>query len=314
MDGIVSHLAFVAEYTKFSIRYLTRLILAIFMLTRESFLTILSLTQKQPWLEGKNDILFNLLANECDSEDKRSLLIELLDRFLYLSSDEFQKKLEELAESIVTDPELADASTQVVAMAADSSSDSSQLILYGIKSILERCGWCKYKNINIFSKAYASYKKLGGTHYNIVLIDEFVGSGSTVISRVSEIKRQFENVIDPNLSIRVKVIVATEHGLSKISKAGINIESLIVIKKGISDFNTTPIANRKRALMIDLESLLSKTFNDRNLPSLGYGESESLYSRDNGNTPNNVFPIFWWPYYKNNNKRQVLLTRAMGDA
>lgn len=284
------------------------------MLTRESFYTILRLTKKQPWLEGKNDILFNLLANECDSEDKRSLLIELLDRFLYLSSDEFQKKLEELAESIVTDPELTDASTQVVAMAADSSSDSSQLILYGIKSILERCGWCNYKSINIFSKAYASYNKSGGTHYNIVLIDEFVGSGSTVINRVSEIERQFKNVIAPNLSIRVKVIVATEHGLSNIIKAGINIESLMVIKKGISDFNTTPIANRKRALMIDLENLLSKTFNDRNLPSLGYGESESLYSRDNGNTPNNVFPIFWWPYYQNNNKRQVLLTRAMGDA
>ncbi|WP_421157441.1 phosphoribosyltransferase-like protein [Aeromonas dhakensis] len=284
-----------------------------FKFNRETFVQVLGLTQKQPWLEAKVDILSFLLADECNSDEKRALLIELLDRFIYLSSAEFQKKLEELAESICTDPSLNDDSTQIVAMAADSSADSSQYILYGLKPILERNNWRKYSHVNTFGKAFATYKSKR-SHNNIVLIDEFVGTGQTVINRVAEINRQFHNAKISDFSIRVKVITATELGIENVRSAGINIEFLISIKKGISDFNPEDQTILKKSLMVEIESLLLEKYGDSDLPSLGYGESESLYSRDDGNTPNNVFPVFWWPFYKDTTSRQVLLTRAMGDA
>lgn len=279
---------------------------------KDTFTQILSLTQKQPWLEKKVETLAFLLADECNSDDKRELLIELLDRFFYISASEFQNKLEELAESIVTDPDLDDESTQVVAMAADSAADSSQYVLYGLKIILEKNSWRNYRHVNTFGKAFATYKSKK-THKNIVLIDEFVGTGSTVIGRVRSICRQFHDADIVDFSIRVKVIVATQHGYDAVKAAGINIEALAFIKKGISDFDSEEISNIKKKVMIEIEGLLSKQHGDKELPSLGYGESESLYSRDDGNTPNNVFPIFWWPFNKDNSIRGVLLTRAMSD-
>ncbi len=280
---------------------------------KDTFTQALRLTQKQPWLEKKVETLAFMLADECDTDDQRELLIELLDRFFYISASEFQKKLEELAESIVTDPDLDDGSTQIVAMAADSSADSSQLVLYGLKIILEKYGWRSYRHVNTFGKAYATYKSKK-THKNIVLVDEFVGTGLTVIGRVSSICRQFHDANIVDFSVRVKVIVATQHGFDAVKAAGINIEALVLIKKGISDFNSEEISNIKKKVMIDIEDILSKQHGDNDLPSLGYGESESLYSRDDGNTPNNVFPIFWWPFNKDSTIRHVLLTRAMSDA
>jgi hypothetical protein len=40
---------------------------------------------------------------------------------------------------------------------------------------------------------------------------------------------------------------------------------------------------------------------------LGYGRTESLFSRKGGNTPNNVFPVFWWEIDKNNRARKTVL-------
>ena len=67
-------------------------------------------------------------------------------------------------------------------------------------------------------------------------------------------------------------------------------------------------------LMDELEDNLSQNYNGKELPKYGYGKVESLYAREDGNTPNSVFPIFWWPFYKNQNVRVTLLTRAMRDA
>ena len=57
--------------------------------------------------------------------------------------------------------------------------------------------------------------------------------------------------------------------------------------------------------------LLADKISDNNMPSLGYGEIEALYKRENGNTPNNVFPIFWWPRDKNELKRSTIMTRVL---
>jgi hypothetical protein len=41
--------------------------------------------------------------------------------------------------------------------------------------------------------------------------------------------------------------------------------------------------------------------------SLGYKKSESLFAREGGNTPNNVFPIFWWEQLASGADRHSLL-------
>ncbi len=279
--------------------------------SRASFQVIYNLQKKQPWLLDNPAALEELLFSDCPEEKHRSLILDLINRFEYFSNNRYMETLSDLALEISTDPNLTENSTQVVAMAAGSGADSSQHVLYELKRLLEKNNWRDYLHVNNFSRAYRAYTK-NNSHKNIVLIDEFIGTGDTVLNRVREIQNQFKNVHD--YTLRVKVLVAMESGISKIQSAGINVSSIVTLKKGISDSYHSGVLENMIDLMLDLEKLLKTSYKGRDLPSLGYGKAESLYCRERGNTPNSVFPIFWWPFYNNEKTRKTMLTRAMGNA
>jgi hypothetical protein len=65
--------------------------------------------------------------------------------------------------------------------------------------------------------------------------------------------------------------------------------------------------------MVELELLLAPVINQYELKkySFGYNAAEAIYSLEGcqGNTPNSVFPIFWWPRNVTGNQRNTILTR-----
>jgi len=280
---------------------------------RDNFRLIFGLSQTQPWIKSKIDKLESLLFDDCNTTEQRNLIIELINSFVYLSNSKFIECLKTLSETIVTEPGINDFDTQVVAMAADSGSDSSQYILYALKPYFEELGWREYKQVNKYSLSYRTYNR-SNDHKNIVLIDEFIGSGQTVINRVKDIESSFISKKVTDFTIRARVILATEEGIDNARKNGIDVESQIILKKGITDHFPTHEIGDKLDLMKQLEGRLSSEYKGRKMPSLGYGGTESLYARDEGNTPNSVFPIFWWPFYNDETSRLTLLTRAMSDA
>ncbi|EHR6922404.1 hypothetical protein KUK83_000147 [Vibrio parahaemolyticus] len=278
------------------------------------FKILLNLTRKQPWLEDKTDELERLLFSECESEEERELILELLERFTHVTNEKFSELINTLVEDIATDPNLEEETTQIVAMTGDSNSDSGQFVLYALKPGLEKFSWRKHITVNNFQRAYKAFNTHGKKHTNIILVDEFVGSGQTIIGRVKRLKDLFEGNGITNINIRVKCLAASSIGIKKAEEAEIDLTAYLVIKQGISGhYDSTEVAS-KLALMDRLESILSTSYGTRNLPKLGYGGTESLYTRDSGNTPNSVFPIFWWPFFNDNSSRSPLLIRAMGDA
>ncbi|WP_335922285.1 phosphoribosyltransferase-like protein [Shewanella algae] len=278
------------------------------------FEIIFPLSRKQPWLADKVTELQSLLYKDCTSDEHRTLVIELLDRFVHISPEKFATLINELAESIVTEPSLSDATTQILSMTADFNADSGQYILYALKAPFERNGWRSHLSITNFGRSLKEYNRKGAVHKNIVLVDEFVGSGKTVIGRVNAIKQQYSQAGINDVLIKVKVIASSSVGLKNIKNENIDIESLVVLDRGISDYYEAIAVQEKLRLMDELELKLSSNYKDRALPKLGYGGTESLYTRDEGNTPNSVFPVFWWPILSDNTVRKTLLIRAMEDA
>ncbi|KHE07951.1 phosphoribosyltransferase-like protein [Citrobacter braakii] len=276
------------------------------------FSMIFKLQKKQPWLSEKENQLTHLLYEDCQSPAQRELLIELLDRFLYLENKDFNAALNHICDQLIADPTIDSKNTQLVSLTTDNFSDSGQYILYALKSRLEKRGWREHLLINRSGSSFKEFNRNGQKHTNIIFIDEYIGSGSTVLNQYNTLTKQYGEI---KTKIKSISIAASSVGLYNLKEKNIECFCVHEIKRGISDYyHDRETIDKNLSLMDNLEDILSQNYNDRALPKNGYGNTESLYSREDGNTPNSVFPIFWWPFYRDNKSRDTLLFRAMRDA
>jgi hypothetical protein len=279
--------------------------------SREKFNTVFTLLARQPWLGAKHQELDHMLFDECQCDRSREMLINIVSGFFYLSGDQYNRALESLAQE-VTAQENYQPRTQVVAMAVDSGTDSSQEVLYNLKFVFSKLGWLDFKGVSLSTAAYRTFTKT--QRNNIVVVDDFVGSGQTVINRHKLITSQFKDNGITDYTISFKVLVSTRAGLKAVRDAGIAITTQHEISKAIDDCYPEEEAAEYRALMLTLEDGLSKEHGGRPMPSLGFNDAQAAFCREQANTPNSVFPIFWWPFKNNLDVRMTILHRAMGDA
>lgn len=274
----------------------------------------MSLIKEHSWISSRADSLTQLILEDCISEGQQSLISDLLGRFKYVSALNFGERINDLVLEIVTNPNFLPDETIIAAMAADSSPDSSQALVQMIKLKLQSNGWGDVPIVNVFGAAFKKSKTGSFKRKNIILVDEFIGSGRTVVGRVSEIKSQFKNAsIDVN--IFVSVVYSSVVGIEAMVENKINFSCLETIPRGISDFENSEDIASKLEEMINLEGKLSSEHGKYKLHdySLGYGRTESLFGIENGNIPNNVFPIFWWPKNCTGEDRKPLFHRYLGE-
>ena len=280
------------------------------MQNRDIFNTVFSLMARQPWLAEKKEALSNMLFEECKWIRTREMLIEIVSNFFYLSTQGYMQSLEALALEVIAEKNI-ESETQIVAMAGGADSDSSQSVLYDLKYLFTKLGWKSFKGVSSFGSAYKTYTRFG--HKNIIVVDDFVGSGQTVIGRHAELLRVFNNAGVEEVKVSFKILVSTEFGLGAVKAAGIEVTAQHVIKKAIDDYYHEALAGEYRDLMVAFEGCLSKEFNGIEMPSLGYNGAQAAYCREQTNSPNSVFPVFWWPVSDSYEDRLTLLHRAMGD-
>jgi len=282
-------------------------------LNRAQVTSIFQLIQKHEWLMNKHVQLLDLLLEDCQTDLDRKLITDLLDRFTYIKAEELSIYLDDLFLDIVTTPNITAQNTVIAAMAADSSPDSSQFLVHQIKCKFQTHGWQDIAIVNTFGAAFKKSKESGYVRTNIILVDEFLGSGKTALSRVQGITSTFkEKAI--NINVYVKVILSSIVGEEFLTNNGVQFNSIKSIKRGISDFESQNQAKSKIDLMLALESQLYPKVGTHLLDqcSLGYGKTESLFSINDGNISNNVFPVFWWPKKLDGKDRKTLFTRFVG--
>lgn len=262
------------------------------------------LTRQLDMLKDKTDCLEELF-DLCDNEEQRVLVKNLLIDFSEMNEEVFNLCLLDMRDAIINKGfPLEDC--LVVAMAHGHLADSSQDVLHSIELHLGMKGFPISNFCNRFDHCWG--KKFKDKYHHYFIIDDFVGSGSTVLNR----KIEFEKLMkDKECTLHFVVAAGMEYAIENLRKQGIDIHCSYTMKKGISEKYADGLIQRKLQVMSDLESKLAITIDETQLADhhLGYGQAESLFCRRHKNIPNNAFPLFWWKQYADNTARSPLFTR-----
>lgn len=229
-----------------------------------------------------------------------------MERFSYLDNETLNLLLNDVSDFIINESGFNENTTQLLSLTYDDEADSGQKILDNIKHPIFKKGWRQIKTVNMFGKSIPNYNK--GKN-EIIIIDEFIGSGKTLKSRINYLEKN----IPGDFTLKCCFIAGIKNTIDDLIDDGIDIYCPLQLDKGISDYYEGDELTKVELLMLDLELKLAQLINQKELYnySFGYGGAEALYTMEgcNGNTPNSVFPIFWWLKDKENNYRNTVLTR-----
>lgn len=203
----------------------------------------------------------------------------------------------------------------IAAMTFDGSADSGQQVLNEIKTEFFIAGIREFREANLIPHLWKKEKNRKPKKWRysevsrLVIVDQFIGSGQTVVNRINEVKKNRPDIT----AISVCVIAAMAEGVATIRAAhpDVDLFTYRTLSKGISSGYPEPEALTHMLTMFEMEGLLRSSDGIKQLSgySFGYGQSEALISFCRGNIPNNVFPWFWWRFDNNGNSRNPLFTR-----
>ena len=267
------------------------------------FTKIFSLASRQKWLQEKYVAVQHVIdLAECIEE--QDLLIDLLDRFVYIGGSDIYGYLDKLEVHISSQWGLNPSDTVIAPLhnGNDQFADSSQAVCQMFKARCQNKGaW----PISRFMSSVAAAVKSKGV-LNIVLVDEFIGSGKQALG----ILRYLERTASAE-EMSIKVFIATIAAMKKSQQVLTNkvedFHATIWLTRGISDHVDSQDVQVKIDLMRALESRLLQKKGADQIQSLGYEQSETIYKCAISTTADNVFPIFHWKWLGNGAARPTIL-------
>lgn len=257
-------------------------------------------------LSTKKEKIDFLLSN-CKNESEEDLVFALLEKLVFINNSKYNMLLDVMVDYII-DLNLDYDKTQLVATCMDDEADSSQLVLQSIKHKFVGKGIGNILTVNNFNKCIKYYHQ-GKT--NIIVLDELIGSGKTVRNRIKVFKERIN--FNEEYNFKFVFVAGVDFYVKQLIKEGIDVFCSYPLKRGISDNFLGDELKKYSNAMLELELTLAPKINEKELSdySFGYGGAEALYTAEDclSNTPNSVFPIFWWKIDKSLKNRNTLLNR-----
>jgi len=242
--------------------------------------------------QEKNQSLFNRYCQrilEVGENKKRDLLLELTERYLWITQELY---LEYLIETLIR---LFDSDTRIsddmniyimplIAPEDKGKVKSANMLVYLFNDVKLRhhSKLTKYKFQIVFDVMQIKQELLNDKAI-LILADDFIGTGSTAEKCILSLNLERETY----KNIKILCLVAQKLGIEYLKKYEINILAYIMREKGITDYYTEPELQQKIDLMNQIEEKMSVKKENK----FGYGCSEALVTMCR--TPNNTFPIFW---------------------
>ncbi len=262
--------------------------------SKEYFYLLYQLLEDHPWILDKQKALENLWSF-CSTNEKKDLMLDLLKRFHFVESEEYKKLEQSIYDYIINEWKLDLAKTSFFPISDGKKPDGSVWATYNFRQ-----HFLKYFNKVPFydriTQAWGCKQK-----ENIVLIDDFLGSGNKLKSKIKYIKK-----IKPRNHIYCVCPMGLKYGVDNLSQEfpDVNFYIPLVMNKAISDYYSgEKVTKNKKYIKEITENMQIKKHKDY----LGYKQSEALCAyKDYNNIPNNVFPIFWG---ENTGNLETMFTR-----
>lgn len=268
---------------------------------------LLGLFKSQTWLERRADKVQDLW-DLCRDVDEQSLILDLLHRFVYLNGDGLAESFARIRDQILKKWECVGANTKVVALNEGHSSDSSEAMLWHLKPEFSGCdGWSDTNFIK--SSIVAANEKISSGDI-VVLFDEFVGSGKQAQRQINKFMYLLKKRNCVPAKIYLCIIAKMIEQKYKFAELVDDCYFDIQVPKGITDHYPGDERDKAICRMLRIEARLQRVHGGRKMPTLGHERSEAIYSCELGNTPNNVFPVFWWSWLRGGVRRQTILKRS----
>jgi hypothetical protein len=269
------------------------------------------LLYEKPWLEDRFEEMMEL-TNLCSYEAQRSLIYTLLARFNYLDDSRLNLVLRRIIKQVFDVWLLPRGQTQIVAVTLDESADGAQAVLYDLKGLLaaEGIGPKDVKLVNRVEEARENLYKCP----NVVLIDDFVGSGQTMRSRVQHLRVEFDNKIRKKgipvtYTINICAVACMEAAQAEIQALNVPFFAGVSLLKGIAGYVSGKALRRAYRDMLRLEARINDDSAAKEFP-FGFNRAEALFClKASKNVPNSVFPVFWWPKHLSGRKRTTMFDR-----
>lgn len=262
-------------------------------LTVESITKLEELFIVKNWELIKDSNLFASTFNrfcsrlELFDQDKQDLLIELGYKFIDLGIHDFQPCFIDAINKI---PNIENYKSIIVAPLKSPKTKSVKScdgVWYYLKSYSDFSYESFGKKLFFDSDWERIHAGLEDPQVLLLLIDDFIGTGETVIGALDDLYA--ENIIKSKHEIKVLTFLAQQKGIESVhEKYPDMVICSILLRKGLTDNYTGEDLAYKAKMMSEMEQKL------RVLPDyeFGYGRSESLVAISK-RSANNTFPVFW---------------------
>ena len=276
-------------------------------MSRELFGTIFELSSRQPWLLRRSKELYDTVVL-CENDGQKNLLVNLISRFHFRSAQNHLEDLRILASKIAVDWSCLPENTMLVALENSECADSSAMLVQQMKGPLAEHGSWETRN---FISRLGDVVDRATEGSNIVIVDDFCGSGTSISDKVIWLKNELKK-IGKTASIHVAVGTSMEQSRDIITPLVVDFYSVHWIRKGLNEYFKDQELAEALANMEAIENKLADQHEKKVIADFRFGwkRSESLFYLEGGNPPNNNFPIFWWPKLKNGKKRSTILPRV----
>lgn len=283
----------------------------------DDFRRLFKLSNNNSWIQRKaqQDGLIELW-NNCDNDGQRDLVENLIERFHVVNAEEEADLLDAMANQITNVWEFNGNNTYIISRADSTSNDddadgSKQTVVALREPFANIPGW----NENHFKTSFAKAIYNVPDNSNIVLIDDFVGTGKTISTKYLWCRKKLNTSGRHNVNVKVCVLAAMNASKDRFDEDGIdhdnNFYTPLWLNRGISDHYYGDDLEHAVNAMNELEGKLYKKVQGKKLEwySFGFRGSEALFNIRYNNIPNNVFPIFWWPKCSRNSTRSTIFRR-----